>query len=153
MRLTPLIADLASSQWAARQHARQALAAMGSPAATALIKALQDHDWRVRWGAATKAPGQIHDPALPPALVRRLEDERTGIRWPAAERLIAYGREGFTALLQALVHHSDVLWLREGAHHVIRDLAERNKNLHDLLRPVLVAIDDRELLRRYLYPS
>jgi hypothetical protein len=77
-------------------------------------------------------------------LVRRLEDERPGIRWLAAEGLMAYGREGLAALLQALVHHSDVVWLREGAHHVIHNLAERDKNLHDLLRPVLAAIDDIE---------
>ena len=138
-----LIADLASDQWATRQHARQALVAIGSPAAAALIKALQDHDWRVRWGA-TKALGEIRDPAVPPALVRRLEDERPGIRWLAAEGLIAYEREGLAALLQALVHHSDAVWLREGAHHVIHNLAERDQNLHDLLRPVLVAIDDIE---------
>ena len=138
-----LIADFASDKWATRQHARQALVAVGSPATAALIKALQDHDWRVRWGA-TKALGEIHDPAVPPALVRRLEDERPGIRWLAAEGLMAYGREGLAALLQVLVHHSDVLWLREGAHHVIHNLAERDENLHDLLRPVLVAIDDIE---------
>jgi HEAT repeats len=138
-----LIADFASDKWATRQHARQALVTIGSPAAAALIKALQDHDWRVRWGA-TKVLGQIHDPAVPPALVRRLEDERPGIRWLAAEGLIAYEREGLAALLQALVHHSDAAWLREGAHHVIHHLAEWDENLHDLLKPVLVAIDDIE---------
>jgi HEAT repeat protein len=142
-KIDSLIADLASDQWATRQHARQALVAMGSPAATALIKTLQDRDWHVRWGAA-KTLGQINDPAVPPALVRMLEDERSGIRWLAAEGLMGHGREGLVALLQALVHHSDDLWLREGAHHVIHNLAERDKYLHDLLRPVLVAIDDIE---------
>jgi HEAT repeat protein len=138
-----LIADLVGDQWATRQHARMVLAGIGSPAVPALIRALQDHDWRVRWGA-TKVLGQIHDPAVPPALVPRLEDERPGIRWLAAEGLIAYEREGLAALLQALVHYSDAVWLREGAHHVIQHLAEKDENLHDLLKPVLGAMDDIE---------
>ncbi len=62
----------------------------------------------------------------------------SGISWLAAEGSIAYGREGLAALPQALVRHSDAVQLGEGAHHVIHSLAKRDKNLHGLLRLVLV---------------
>lgn len=119
------------------------LAAIGSPAVPALVRASHSADWPRRWGAI-KTLGQISDPAVLPVLVSALEDERPGIRWLAAEGLIASERAGLPALLQALVHHSDVLWLREGAHHVIHNLAEKDMQLHDLLKPVLAAIDDIE---------
>ncbi len=61
----------------------------------------------------------LQDP-LPPPLEA---GPNLGIRWLAAEGLIGLGEAGLRPLLEALVHHSDSAWLREGAHHVLKALA------------------------------
>jgi HEAT repeat protein len=75
-------------------------------------------------------------------MVRALEDESFGVRWLAAEGLIAMGQAGIPSLLRALMVRSDSPWLRAGAHHVLRSLAENP--LHQYLAPVLAALDDVE---------
>jgi HEAT repeat protein len=138
-----LIAAMADDHGLTRLKARQALVAMKSSAVAPLIKALQHPEWRIRWGAA-KALGQIGDPSATDALIKSLEDERPGIRWLAAEALIALRPAGLHALLEALIHHSDSLWLREGAHHIIHDIAEKDPDLSYVLAPVAAALDDVE---------
>jgi HEAT repeat protein len=138
--LDSLLAALGSYDGVARQRARQDLVAIGGPAVAPLIEALTDPNDDVRWEAA-KALGQIGDPAAA-ALVSVLEDENSGIRWLAAEGLIALGREGLVPLLRALEQRSDSVWLREGAHHVLHDLARGD--LEDVLSPVLAALDGIE---------
>lgn len=137
-----LIGELAEPNGLKRQDARLKLVEIGKAAVPVLVETLDDHREQVRWEAA-KALSQIGDPAAAPALVNALEDENFGVRWLAAEGLIAAGRKGLPPLLQALVHHSDSGWLREGAHHVLRSLIG-NVGLHDLIAPVLVALDDVE---------
>jgi HEAT repeat protein len=139
--LDSLLAALGSYDGIVRQHARQALVAIGEPSVAPLIEALTDPSDDVRWEAA-KALGQIGDPAAAPALVSVLEDENNGVRWLGAEGLIALGREGLVPLLQALEQRSDSVWLREGAHHVLHDLARGD--LEDVLSPVLAALEDIE---------
>ncbi len=95
----------------------------------------------MRW-EAVKILGEMLDPAAAPALVEALRDAQSGVRWLAAEGLIALGPSGLEPLLQALVKHSDSAWLREGAHHVLRDLARGN--LEKVVRPVLTALEDIE---------
>jgi HEAT repeat protein len=141
--INSLIVELANDHGLARQRARESLVEIGKPAVAPLIAALQHPNWRIRWGAA-KALGQIADPAAADALVQTLEDERSGVRWLAAEGLIALRRDGLTALLKALIRHSDSVWLREGAHHVIHSLTEHVPDLHHLLAPVSAALDDIE---------
>jgi HEAT repeat protein len=138
-----LIADLADDHGLARQRARESLLEIGKPAVAPLIAALQNPNWRIRWGAA-KTLGEIGDPAAIGALIETLEDERGGVRWLAAEGIVAIGREGLTALLQTLVHHSDSEWIREGAHHVIHSLGEIEPELSHVLTPVSVALEDVE---------
>jgi HEAT repeat protein len=139
--LDSLLAALASYDGIARQRARRDLVVIGRPAVAPLIKALTDPNDDVRWEAA-KALGQISDPAAAPALVNALEDEVSAVRWLGAEGLIALGRGGLVPLLQALEQRSDSVWLREGAHHVLHDLARGD--LEDVLSPVLAALEDIE---------
>jgi HEAT repeat protein len=138
-----LIAAMAEDHGLTRLKARQALVAMKQEAIAPLVKALQHPEWRIRWGAA-KALGQIGDPSVAEALIKSLEDERPGIRWLAAEALIALRPAGLHALLEALIHHSDSSWLREGAHHIIHDIAEKDPDLSHVLAPVAAALDDVE---------
>jgi HEAT repeat protein len=118
-----LIAELANDHGLARQAARESFVRIRKPAVAPLMKALQHPNWRIRWGAA-QALGRIADPAAADAPVKTLEDERSGVRWLAAEGLIALRHDGLTALPEALTHHSDSVWLREGAHHLIHSLTE-----------------------------
>jgi HEAT repeat protein len=136
-----LIADLASQSPLVRANARQSLVTMRGPAVAPLIEALADPKLQVRWEAA-KALSQIADPAAAPALVQALRDRGFGVRWLAAEGLIALGSKGLVPLLRALIDHSDSVWLRQGAHHVLHDLAKGN--LKDLLQPVVAALEDVE---------
>ena len=54
-------------------------------------------------------------------------DEDTGVRWGAMESLSRMGRECLHPLLESFVKNFDSLWLREGVHHILRVLKDRNK--------------------------
>ena len=95
----------------------------------------------MRWEAA-KALAEIADPATAPALVAALEDEGPGIRWIAGEGLIALSQNGLVPLLHALARKADSVWLRQGAHHVLRTLA--GEKLGDVLDPVLRALEESD---------
>jgi len=138
-----MIAALADDHGLARRDAREALIKIGQPAVAPLIRALEDPKWQIRWGTA-KALGQIGDPTAANALVKTLGDERPGVRWLAAEGLIALRPTGLHTLLEALIHHSDSIWLREGAHHIIHDIVEKEPDLSHVLAPVAAALDDVE---------
>lgn len=140
-KISDLIVALADQDWVTRQRAREALVEIGKPAVVPLIKALEKPGERVRWEAAN-ALSEISDPKAAPAMVSALEDDSFGVRWLAAEGLISMGREGLGPLLQALVEHSQSVWLREGAHHVLRILAE--EGLHAQIASVLNALEDIE---------
>ena len=100
----------------------------------ALIEALRQKDWRVRWEAA-KALGMIANPVAAPALVRALGDTRS------AEGLIALQGKGLVPLLQVLVQDSDSQLLREGAHHIFHDLMDKGV---DGLAPIMTALEGIE---------
>jgi HEAT repeat protein len=137
-----LIAALKSDDGRAREAARQGLVAIGKPAVRPLIQALDNPNHYVRW-EATKALGEIGDPAAAGALVRTMEDDpRFEVRWLAAEGLITLGIDGLPPLLQALVERSDSVWLLEGARHVLHVLAR--EGLGPLVSPVLTALVDME---------
>jgi len=139
--ISQLIATLGDHDGLVRQRARHSLVAIGEPAVPALVKVLTDPDAHRRWEAA-KTLGAIGDPAAAPALVRAMEDEDFGVRWLAAEGLISLKRAGLAPLFQALAAHPDRVWIREGAHHVCRMLVDHD--LHDLVAPVLAALDSAE---------
>jgi HEAT repeat protein len=136
-----LIADLRSKDGMLRQRSRQSLVAIGKPAVTSLIKLMRDRNDQVRW-EATKALSDIGDPETAPALTAVLEDEEFDVRWLAAEGLIALGRKGLAPLLKALTERPQSVWLREGAHHVLHDLAKAG--LHKRVASLLQALEGVE---------
>jgi HEAT repeat protein len=135
-----LVEQLDSPKEIVRMTARSSLVNIGTPALPALIEALGSRSTMVRW-QATKALGDIADDEAAPALVGQLRDRDFGVRWIAAEGLITLGRPGLPALLRALIQQPRERTLRDGAHHVAVVLAARDEGLHDLLAPLIVALE------------
>jgi HEAT repeat protein len=135
-----LIADLTSNDGVTRVKARDALVSSGDKAVKPLTKALADPNQWVRWEAA-KALGQIGNPAATHALVKALEDRMFDVRWLAAQGLINIGPDVIIPILKALIERVDSVWMREGAHHVLHDLAQEGE-LKEVLQPVLAALED-----------
>jgi len=136
-----LIASLSSYNDFSRVEARKALESMGSQVVPYLIEALKDPDYLRRWEAA-KALGEIRNPKAAPALVAALEDEEFDIRWLAAKGLIEMNVKGLKSLFQALIEHADSPLLRQGAHHVLHDLAKGELRIY--LAPVLIVLEDMD---------
>ena len=136
-----LVAELGDSNGLARQHAREALVAIGQPAVPALITALASPHAQVRWEAA-KGLSEIATPEAAPGLVAALEDRDFSVRWLAAEGLVAIGHRSLEPLLAALVERGDHQWLREGAHHALKALSKRGSC--EALAPVLAALEGVE---------
>jgi len=139
--ISALIAHLNCENVIECQKARRCLVSMGREAVGPLIEALASRKPWVRW-EATKALGQIGDPAAVQALVKALTDKRFDVRWLAAEGLITLGPDGVIPLLHALIESADSLWLRQGAHHVFHDLS--SLDLREILQPLLAALEDIE---------
>jgi HEAT repeat protein len=133
-----LINDLASNDDATRKKARLSLVAMGKRVIPSLVEVLKDRNDLPRW-EATKALSEISDPDSAPVLVGALEDEEFGIRWAAALGLIGMHTYALRALFKALEENPGSDLLREGAHHVLHDLAKGE--LRKFLIPVLVALE------------
>lgn len=140
-KIDSLIADLTCGDVVRCQKARNALVSMGKPAVPSLVKFLHHQKEQLRW-EAIKTLGQIADPSTTRVFLDSLEDKDFDIRWLAAEGLIAIGKDALAPLLKALIIHSDSIWFRNGAHHVLHDLAR--KGLYDKVRPILVALEDVE---------
>jgi HEAT repeat protein len=136
-----LVAKLSGKDGLQRERARKSLVDIGSPAVPPLIESLGTRNKQVRWEAA-KALAAIADPAAAGALVKALEDKEFDVRWIAAEGLINIGREGIEPLLRTLIERSDSPWLRQGAHHVLHDLAVGD--LEEMLKPIVDALQDVE---------
>ena len=133
-----LITLLTGKDSRTRKRARDQLVEFGQPAVSSLLPLLLDKKTYVRWEAA-KALSEIGDPGAAPALVKTLEDNDPGIRWMAAEGLIRAEQAGLLPLLEALLEHSESIWLREGASHVLKILA-KNEKLPPQVEPVLQAL-------------
>ena len=137
-KIKNLISNLASYDDATRMNARMALLAMGKQAVPFVVEALKDRNDLAR-SEATNVLSEIGDPEAAPALVRTLEDEEFGIRWTAARGLIGMNIKGLRSLFKALEEKPESDLLREGAHHVLHDLAKGE--LRKYLIPVLVALE------------
>jgi HEAT repeat protein len=131
---------LASKDGVIRQNAREALVALGKPAALSLTQALQNSRLdQVRWEAA-KALGSISDTRAIPSLVKALEDSSHDVAWLAADALIPYKKAAWPALLQALIKsEADSVELRKGAHHVL--VNQKEEGFNDLLTTLLKALE------------
>ena len=133
-----LIIALSSNDDLVRTRARKALETIGEAAVPFLAEALVDPDNIRRWEAA-KTLVDIGGPSVAPALVRALENEEFEVRWLAAKGLIETKTEGLKPLLEALTEHGDSVLLREGARHVLHELAK--EGAREYLHPLLVALE------------
>jgi HEAT repeat protein len=136
------IVTLASHDVLARDRARQQLVEIGPPALEALLGALTSTSESVRWEAA-RAIGQIRHPAAVEALIKSLEDPTFAVRWLAAQGLIEIGLPSAGPLLRALLAEDwDNIWLRQGAHHVLRSML--SGSVGTVLAPVVAALEGPE---------
>jgi HEAT repeat protein len=117
------LAALRDREGLTRERAREHLVSLGQSATPLLLPLLSDRDAQTRWEAA-KALSEIADPAAIPSLIATLEDEDTDVRWLAAEGLVAIGPPTARPLLRALIDRVKSVSVREGTHHVLRELRE-----------------------------
>ncbi|MCL4486702.1 MAG: HEAT repeat domain-containing protein [Chloroflexi bacterium] len=136
-----LIASLGSSDGRARRRARKRLVELGKPAVAALTRSLAGRDELLRREAA-RTLIDVADGSAAPALVDALEDPSFEVRWLSAQALIALGRSSLIPLLEGLVRHSESVWVRGGAHHVLSALAKGD--MASTLTPVVRALEDIE---------
>jgi HEAT repeat protein len=106
-----------------------------------VIDALFSHRQIVRWEAA-KTLTCLHSETAAPALVTCLEDEDLEVRWLAAEALIGLDTAALVPLLEALTRRAGSVWLCEGAHHVLRDVAHGQAG--PIIAPVLEGLEQHE---------
>jgi HEAT repeat protein len=140
-RIRSLVEALTDLTGVERHAIRTQLEEIGPPAVPALIKALRSPSEHARWEAA-KALGEIGDPRAAPALVKTLEDDKAAVRWLAATALINLGRDALVPLLRGLEGHSDSIWFRDGAHHVLHSLIR--DGVADEAMPVMEALENLE---------
>ena len=140
-KIRSLVEGLADLDGVERHAIRMQLEEIGQPAVPALIAALRSPSEHARWEAA-KALNAIRDPRAAPALVSALEDDKSAVRWLAATALIKLGRSALAPLLRGLEGHSDSIWFRDGAHHVLHSLV--SDGAADEALPVLEALENLE---------
>jgi HEAT repeat protein len=139
-KVAELIHWLSSDRAEDRKKAQNDLIEMGEPVVPVIITMLSDASKELRWEAAYIL-AQIRDPRAALGLVKALEDSAYEVRWRAAEALVALGRDSLAPLLEALVQRLDSVWLREGAHHVLRALSKEGHLTESSIK-VLMALDD-----------
>jgi HEAT repeat protein len=137
--IAALIADLGNKDGIVRVQARNCLVDIGKPAVSFLVDALKSKVAEIRWEAA-KALAQIGAPEATQALVDHMRDEEFDVRWLAAEGLISIGRNALEPLLKALATNPDSTWLREGTHHVLRDMDKTG--IEDIVQPLSRGLED-----------
>lgn len=137
VEIESLIPALRDQDGMVRQHARERLVLLGSPATPFLVPLLSEDKDQTRWEAA-KALSEIADPAGVPALLNALEDEDSDVRWLAAVGLIAIGPTTAAPLLRHLIERIDSAWIRQGAHHVLAEL--RRTEIGDTIADVYTAL-------------
>jgi HEAT repeat protein len=140
-RINELTTALASKDTIVRERARHSLVKIGSPATESLVELLEDRHHQLRWEAA-KTLGEIADPRAAPALVSALRDEEFDVRWLAAVGLITMGPDALPPLLEELAKRPESTWLRQGTHHVLRNLTDQETK--DMISPVLRALEGVE---------
>jgi HEAT repeat protein len=121
-----LIEDMTGDNGIARQKAWHRLVKIGEPAIDYLIELQYSKNHKARW-EAIKAIGQINDPETIPILINSLEDDKFDVRWLAAEGLIDLGKDVVKPLLNTFSQDIDSEYLREGVHHILKELERRDE--------------------------
>jgi HEAT repeat protein len=137
-----LIKELSNTDGFTRMQAREALTCIGKPALLELTKTLSSANLQMRWEIIKVLEG-ISDPTTIPILVEQLKYEHAGVRWAASNALIGMGRDPIPALLEALMHDFDSLWLRQSAHHILHVLKD-DGILYDAEEKVFEALEGVE---------
>lgn len=133
------ISELSSSDGSKRKNARLQLIGVGKSAIPGLIEVLSRGNRNARW-EATKVLRVLKDPAAAAPLVEALKDEDVGVRWSAMEGLIYLEDASLEPLLLGLTKDFSSVWLREGAHYILRVLNERVE-LDEPIRKVMEALE------------
>jgi HEAT repeat protein len=121
-----------------RERARELLVTLGPPVTQYILPLLKDHENQTRWEAA-KALSEIADPVSIPALLHALEDDDNDVSWLAAESLVAIGPPAAAPLLRTLIEKIGSVQVRQGAHHVLREL--RSTDIGDKITDIYTALD------------
>ncbi|MEJ2544326.1 MAG: HEAT repeat domain-containing protein [Calditrichaceae bacterium] len=129
------ILKLADRDGVERERARKKLVEIGTPAIDFLSE-METHPKAIARWEAVKTLSEIKDPISAPLLINALEDKSTGVRWLAAEGLAALGKKGMIAVLKALVDYPETVYLRQGAHHVLKRLQDYfdDENFRQILK-------------------
>ncbi len=132
--IASLIKGLLSDDGIERQRARLELVKIGKPAISLLIGLQYSRQQQVRW-EAIKTLSQIADPDAVPILVNALENSNSDVRWLAAEGLVEIGKASVSPVMEALEERGDSKILREGVHHVLKDLERKGvfEDSHDII--------------------
>jgi len=123
-QLSTLIANLGDDNGLVRQQARLMLMYIGRNSIPALLVALTSDNVQTRW-EAVQILGELGDPECAVALTDKLMDNDTGVRWAAMESLCRLGRASLRPLLERFIKNFDSPWLREGVHHILHVLKDR----------------------------
>jgi HEAT repeat protein len=137
-----LVRQLSNPDGFIRVQAREALTCIGKPALPELLKTLAAANLQLRW-ELIKVLEAISDPTTIPNLVEQLKYDHAGIRWAASNALIGMGRQSIPALLLALIHDFDSLWLRQSTHHIFHVLKDEGR-LYEEEEKVFEALEDVE---------
>lgn len=136
--LQTLLVNLSSVDAAVRGQARHDLVRLGTPTIVPLIQLLNSQSSDLRW-EVTNTLSHMDNPIATNALITKLDDDRRGVRWLAANGLIAIGQPAIIPLLQALIADPADACLLQGAHHVLAAL--RTNAGTDALGPVVKALE------------
>ena len=140
--VSSLIKQLSNPDGFIRQQAREVIICIGKPAIPELVKTFSSANLELRWQIIKILEG-ISDPSTIPVLVELLKNENAGVRWAASNALIGFRREAIPALLEALVHDFDSIWLRQSAHHILHVFKDFGK-LTAAEEKVFEALEDIE---------
>lgn len=141
-----------------RQKARETFVSMGADAVDYLAEAIVIANHNKKLAAfgvssdrlkaeALKALVEIANPLSAPLFLNAMNDEDSGIRWLAAEGFNALQNDGLKYLLDALIKSPDSLFLRQGAHHVLRTFIHLQKipGMQELLKELKNPVGDERI--------
>ncbi len=120
-----LIRDFYSDNGIKRARARFELLQIGKPIIDFFIGLQYVPIHQVRW-EAVKTLSQLAVPEAIPILINALENEDMDVRWLAAHGLVQIGKPSIPAVLEALEGNQNSKYLREGAHHILRELQHKH---------------------------
>lgn len=125
-QVVPLVSGLVSELSHERKDARKKLVKMGKEVVPQIHKTLLSKNKLLKWEAA-RVIKEIGDLSSIPVFIQLLEDPESDIRWIAAEGLINTGRDCIVPLLKEIMANGDSYYIRNGVHHVFRELFDDNE--------------------------